>query len=264
MGLDDFFIHEISKGIELRLPFHAHRKSVNDFIFITDGYAIRTAGLDEYRVSKGMIFLTTPDQIRTTQKISQNVKGFYGHFSNAFLGASDLLNKTHAAILKNPLVKLTDVEIDRLKTLMLRMLEIQNHENNIALIQPYLVVFLTELRFIVPAPGVTILSRTQQLYSQFRELLSLNIYKSQKVAFYADKMNITPNHLNKISKAITGKSTSSIIQEWLILESKVLLYQRDLPIAEIAFALGFEDPSYFGRFFKKHTGKTPTDFMEND
>lgn len=56
------------------------------------------------------------------------------------------------------------------------------------------------------------------------------------------------------------KSATELIAETLTLEAKVLLYQPSISISEISFVIGFEDPSYFGRFFKKQTGQTPTEY----
>jgi AraC-like DNA-binding protein len=59
-----------------------------------------------------------------------------------------------------------------------------------------------------------------------------------------------------------GKSPTQWIDELIVLEAKVLLYQSRLTISEVSYELGIEDPSYFGRMFKKYTGQTPTDFRK--
>ena len=68
------------------------------------------------------------------------------------------------------------------------------------------------------------------------------------------------NHLNRCVKEITGKSTTTVISERLVSEAKSLLQHTDWNIAEIAFALGFEYPTYFNNFFKKMTGSNPRSF----
>jgi len=73
-------------------------------------------------------------------------------------------------------------------------------------------------------------------------------------------LHISPNHLNKAVKAATGKSPSVWIDEAIVLEAKVLLYQSQYAISDVAGELGLHDPSYFSRLFKKYEGITPQNF----
>ncbi|TLM91214.1 helix-turn-helix domain-containing protein [Hymenobacter jeollabukensis] len=77
---------------------------------------------------------------------------------------------------------------------------------------------------------------------------------------YADRMAIHVNHLNAMVKEVTGRSTTSHINERLVMEAKLLLAHTDWSVGEIAYSLGFEYPTYFNNFFKKHTGTTPLTF----
>lgn len=77
---------------------------------------------------------------------------------------------------------------------------------------------------------------------------------------YAGRLAIHVNHLNKIIKELTGKSTTDIISSRLIQEAKILLRQSPLNITEIAYALGFEETAHFSNFFKKHTGSAPSSY----
>jgi AraC-like DNA-binding protein len=82
------------------------------------------------------------------------------------------------------------------------------------------------------------------------------------VGEYAQALHVTPNHLNKAVKGVTGKSPSRWIDETLVLEAKVLLHQTDLSVGEVAAALGLFDASYFSRLFKKYAGVTPVAFRK--
>nr|WP_247656586.1 helix-turn-helix domain-containing protein [Maribacter sp. MMG018] len=75
-------------------------------------------------------------------------------------------------------------------------------------------------------------------------------------------MNISPNHLNKSIKISTLKSASEILDEIKLIEIKYLLYQSTLSISEISYEMGYLDPSYFARFFKKRENVSPTKFRE--
>lgn len=77
---------------------------------------------------------------------------------------------------------------------------------------------------------------------------------------FAEKLHVHVNHLNSIVKKHSGKSTRTIIHERVVTESKALLRNTNWNIAEIAYALGFEYPSHFNKYFKQFTGASPVTF----
>lgn len=81
--------------------------------------------------------------------------------------------------------------------------------------------------------------------------------KLRKAGDYADSLAIHVNHLNAAVQELTGKSTTMHINEKILSEAKSLIVHTNWSIAEIALSLGFEYPSYFNNFFKKHAGQTP-------
>lgn len=98
------------------------------------------------------------------------------------------------------------------------------------------------------------------LYNDFRILLENNFKVNHQVNFYADQLNITPKKLGQIIKSNSGTTAIELIHQRLILEAKRLLKHSDKAIKEICFGLNFDDPSYFNKFFKKHTGSTPKEY----
>ncbi len=95
------------------------------------------------------------------------------------------------------------------------------------------------------------------------ELLEKHIATNKQVANYTDMMNLSPYQLNEITKSSIGKTASEMINEHILLETKRYLLATPNQIKDIADQLGFEDPSYFIRFFKKHTGQSPQEFRNN-
>jgi AraC-like DNA-binding protein len=75
-------------------------------------------------------------------------------------------------------------------------------------------------------------------------------------------MNLSPSYLNTICKETLDKTLTDLISERLILEAKRLFSYSDLNVTQVATKLNFADPSYFTRFFRKHTGVTPEEFRE--
>lgn len=96
----------------------------------------------------------------------------------------------------------------------------------------------------------------------FRQLLKKDFKRLKKPADYAHSLGITPAHLNDTIKLATGYSVSEQIHQQIILETKRLLFFSELSMKEIGFEIGFEDPVYFNRLFKKLTGQTPLTFRE--
>jgi len=113
-------------------------------------------------------------------------------------------------------------------------------------------------------------STRQPLYNkivvEFKKLLHAYYSSAPKVLpsvhYFAEELNLSTNYFGDLIKHNTGKTASEIIQEHIIAEAKRQLQSTDKSIAEIAYTLGFDYPTYFGRLFKKHTGKTPTQFRK--
>ncbi|WP_244620483.1 helix-turn-helix domain-containing protein [Chitinophaga japonensis] len=77
---------------------------------------------------------------------------------------------------------------------------------------------------------------------------------------YADRLAVHVNHLNKVLKEKTGRTTTEIISQRVLQEAKILLRQTDWNISEISYTLGYDDLAHFSNFFKKHTALTPVAF----
>ncbi len=103
----------------------------------------------------------------------------------------------------------------------------------------------------------------QEQLEKFLELLEKHIYSHKQVSQYADLMNLSTYQLNTITKTTLGKTCSDLINEYTILESKRHLLATSNQINQIAYLLGYEDVSYFIRFFKKQTGYSPEAFRHN-
>jgi len=81
--------------------------------------------------------------------------------------------------------------------------------------------------------------------------------KERSVSFYAGKLYVTPKYLSSLVKAVSGKTAGEWIAEIVVLESKVLLKSSSKSIQEISVELNFANQSFFGKYFKQHTGMSP-------
>jgi AraC family transcriptional regulator, transcriptional activator of pobA len=99
-----------------------------------------------------------------------------------------------------------------------------------------------------------------QLTDRFWQSVEQHFLTAQTVQAYADLLGITANHLSESVKTATGLPASVVIRRRSILEAKRLLVHTDRSVQQIADLLNFQDPSYFGRFFKRETGQSPIAF----
>lgn len=95
---------------------------------------------------------------------------------------------------------------------------------------------------------------------KLKDLIEDNFLEHKKVSFYSKKMFITSKRLNQATTKTFGKTPKEIINDRVLLESKRVLAHTSGTVKEIAFTLGFERPTNFIKYFKKHTGKTPIEF----
>ncbi len=100
------------------------------------------------------------------------------------------------------------------------------------------------------------------VFVRFRELVDEHYKTKLSVPQYAAQMGITESRLNRVCQSFTGKSAFEVIQDRLLLEAQRFLIYTKAPIAEIAYDLGYHDPAYFCRVFKKQTNQTPKQFRQ--
>lgn len=105
-------------------------------------------------------------------------------------------------------------------------------------------------------------TRNQQIVKAFKDLANMYFQQERSVQFYADKLFITAKHLTEILKQETGKTASDWLNELLLLEATILLTNSHLHITQIAEELHFPDASTFGKFFKKLSGTSPTEYRK--
>lgn len=104
--------------------------------------------------------------------------------------------------------------------------------------------------------------RGRQHFARFGQLIEESYSRHHLVTYYASSIGITAAHLNVISRKNTGKSALVLIHERLLLEAKRNLVYTSMTVSVVAYALGFSDPAYFTRFFKRHVKLSPKDFRK--
>ena len=99
-------------------------------------------------------------------------------------------------------------------------------------------------------------------FGEFRNYLEKHIIETRNANDYADMMRISYKHLNEICKSISGKTAKEFIDNYVVLEIKRQLATSDHSIKELAYQLGFDEPTNFVKYFKKRTNRSPAQFKK--
>lgn len=100
-------------------------------------------------------------------------------------------------------------------------------------------------------------NRKEESFRRFIRLVSVHYKQERKILFYASQMNLTPKYLSTLIHEISGRSPSEWIDDYVTVEAKNLLRYSSMSIQQVAYELNFPNQSFFGRWFKAHTGESP-------
>lgn len=137
----------------------------------------------------------------------------------------------------------------------------ESHQNIVSMF------FSLVIQAISECPASYVESETlpdKRIIRDFSRLIELNYTKHKQLTFYMDKLNVSASYLSELCKRYVGKTTQQVLLDRIILEAKRLLKYSTLSIKEIAFKLGYDDPSYFSRLYKSKTGESPLSYRSVD
>jgi len=220
-----------------------------------------------------VLFFGNPHIPYSWETLSTSYVGYTCLFSEDFLdphNRSDSLQKSPLFKLDGtPILNITEEQREFLNGIFQKMIEEQKSDYPFKddLIRNYINLILHEALKLQPSENFNAQKNaTRRLASVFMELLERQFpiespdrpLQLRSAKDYAKQLSVHVNYLNRAVKEVTGKSTTGHISDRITLEAKSILQHTDWNISEVAYALGFEYPTYFNNFFKKHTGATPT------
>jgi len=213
--------------------------------------------LEQFHFERGTVILTTPDMILEFERIGQDVE------------VCGIAMKEAVQVGERIVTKVTAKDFD----LLLRMMYLLW---DMAALSPYrretvlqmVRSMVADVQYIKQASDSsadkTAISRHQELFRQFKTLVSRHCERERNIPYYAGQLRITPHHLSAVISRASGRSAMYWINRAVVLRAKVLLRISSLLTYEIAEHLHFANPPAFNNFFKRETGLTPKEYRERN
>jgi AraC family transcriptional activator of pobA len=259
-------VGELLGGEDLFHDLHRH-----DFFFILllkKGAGIHEIDFISHDIADHSIFFLRPGQVHQLT-LKAGAAGFIMEFNAGFYQpATEAAARRFRKISNKNFCQTDGGRFEKLFSISGNILQEyrEKNEDHLDAIKAGLDIFFIELLRQSEHPKVSPGNSnryTQHKLEEFLSFLEEHITTKKQVAQYTDLMNLSAYQLNEITKSSIGKTASELISEQILLEAKRYLLATHNQIKEIADQLGYEDVSYFIRFFKKHTGHSPETFRQH-
>ncbi|MBO2010715.1 helix-turn-helix domain-containing protein [Hymenobacter negativus] len=252
----------------VRFP-HVNAPHAHDFyllLYITEGGGTHTIDLVTYELRPGSVFFLTPGQVHHWQ-LSAATRGFLVFFDTDFYlfrYPGSRLYEYPFFEHKHPPVLYLPADEPEIQPLFARLYAeyLAPQANQAEVFRSYLYLCLELAARHYPALPAAETNLAQQQIRQFGALLNEHYRTRRSVSDYAELLHLSANHLNALCRRVLNKTASALIHERVITEARRLLSYSALGVAQVAYELGFEDASYFVRYFRKYAGTTPEAFRQ--
>ncbi|WP_343696787.1 helix-turn-helix domain-containing protein [Flavobacterium sp.] len=263
----DFYVNTFKEHLKSHsFVEEPHRHDSYLMVFFTKGSGKHEVDFDQFEIKRGSLFVLQPGQMHHWS-LSEDVEGFVIIFSqelyNLYFGQKKINDYNfYHSIHNRPEMVFEEAEIPKILPYFNLLIQENSKDNKFQ---------LDKLLNLLDCIHIEVSRKYSETYShqahsynikinKFESLLE-EYFRTQKLpSFYAEKLNITLKHLNRICNEILQKTATEVITDRVILEIKRMLIDKQLAVNEVAFKVGYEDYSYFSRFFKKQTGMSPTEF----
>lgn len=232
-----------------------------------------------HHYKKGNLGMIIPNNVYKVNAFTDDVKAYF-----ILIDRDELNNQTSFAFNKyemqqalrssnNNIEKVSDNAFAHILNLCEQLFYYNQEEKEITFSQQIKLSLFTSLVYILvgdflqgKGKDINILknSRKESITMKFLQLVSINFMKEKELKFYADKLLISSKYLSNTVREITNQPPSKFITEALLNNAKILLLNSDNSIKEISNELDFSDQYAFGKFFKKHTGLSPSNFKKTN
>lgn len=255
--LDDLFAEDIY------IPKKPHRHTFYQVLFIQEGKGVHKIDFNDYKITSNSLFFLAPGQVHNLE-LKEYSKGVLINFDESlyhiFLANTGTIDDYPFF---NRSGKYSFYQLANNDTAIFDVIaRIKIHRNTKELVRLYLLELFYFIYQNYKEISFKKYSSSQKLITDFDVLIEQNYDLQHYPKFYANKLAVTPNYLNSVCQKTRSKTAGDLIRERIILEIKRLLVNSQLTVIEIAYLLGFDDNSYFTKFFKQQEGITPTQFRK--
>lgn len=229
--------------------------------------------LNEYELHRNSLLIVTPGSIGQCLEISPDCRIAFLAIANNYILQED--NSEGALIVrkflaKQALLELTDVQTSEILAIYRALrdkLRRPDFRFKHDILKGYLQVLYGEIcqlmAPLVEEQDARQSSRKKLIFDRFLEELRQNYASQRSVQFYADRLCLTPKYLSQVVHAVSGRYAGDWIRDYVILEAKALLKSGQYSVQQISDMLNFANQSFFGVYFKKAVGCSPTAYMES-
>ncbi|WP_394202413.1 AraC family transcriptional regulator [Shewanella waksmanii] len=247
-------------------PAKPHRISYYCFIYITHGSGGHFVDFEYYQFQPGSFILINQDQVHAFD-IASRAQGKMINVTAAFFDS--ILAKVRLPFFSlsnlfstyTPLINLPDASIDTCNVLLEEINKTQQNELDDPLLAQLLFSSLImTIENQQQHHGEHLSDVQQQRFNQFKQLIHQTTQTQRCAADYAERLHMSYKSLNQLCRHACGLTAKQLIDNYTILEAKRCLAIESAQVQEIAYQLGFDDVTYFVKFFKRHTQLTPSQF----
>lgn len=245
-----------------------HRHNFYLLVVFTQGSGTHTIDFKQYTIRKGSLFVVQPGQIHGWS-LSEDIEGYIAFYSkevyNLYFGTKKIEEYSFLQSVKSiPELILKEPNLDEITWYFSMMIK-ESQGRNPKRIEKILNL-LDTINITISREFLSDENQESLLYNykvkEFQRILEEHFISEKSPSFYAEKMNISLKHLNRICKATLNQTVTEIITNRVILEAKRLLINPKKSVSQVADDLQFVNYSYFAKLFRKHTGSSPSDFRE--
>ncbi|MBI2273450.1 MAG: helix-turn-helix domain-containing protein [Bacteroidetes bacterium] len=249
---------------------HPHKQAFYMLLYVQDANGVVTLDNQIIRLDQQKVICIKPNSVFSLD-INRNAKGDIICFTEAFFSLRYNNNVLYQfSFLKKDAesyIRLSERETDKwINLLQLMQYEFNGHHKGTEkVLRSYLNILLYDLdRSQHPHNRADKAKNKEDKIIAFERLVEDNFLHHKAPSFYAARLHITTNYLNKLCRDHRGLTGGEIIRKRVTIEAQRLLHYTSLSVAEVAHKLGFESPSYFITFFKKNTSITPESFRKTN
>lgn len=267
-----------SRGESLTDMAFVHPFSVNAFIFVfcEEGEVVISTNSEEFVLHKHTLYINFPGQIMRTSRVS-NCRVKIAVLDLEFIREKNLDIKPIAqkllALKFSQCMNLEAATFSEMEVIVEALsAEVKNNEEDDFSVD-VLRSLITALFFKIGRVIGKMESESDRLdqeafnknagyFKEFMIILGQNFKRERSVGFYADQMHLSPKYFTTLIKRTSGQTAAEWINHYVILEAKNLLKYSTMNVQEIAYSLNFPNQSFFGKYFKHHTGMTPSEYKK--